>query len=88
MLAKLFYLNFWFSRSRLRRGPEIDPKLKDLTTTHAIKKKIKEYRKEFEISNITETFSDVFKQKKPVFGRRFKIDTVKLNKVTCISFRF
>ena len=45
MLAKVFHLNFYFSRSRLRRGPLIDPKLKDLTTTHAIKKKIKEYRK-------------------------------------------
>lgn len=57
MLAKLFHLNFWFSRSRLRRGPVIDPKLKDLTTTHAIKKKIKEYRAEFETTDLNQTFT-------------------------------
>ena len=47
MLSKLFYLNFWFSRSRLRRGPLIDPKLKNLTSTHDMKKQIREYRQEF-----------------------------------------
>lgn len=40
MLAKLTFLHYWFSRSRLRKGPVIDPKLKDFTQTYDIQKQI------------------------------------------------
>jgi hypothetical protein len=75
------YLNFWFARSRLRRGPKVDPKLKDLTQLHHIRKKIKEYRTVFESSPITETFTNAIHSKKPKLKKRFKLDEAKLNKV-------
>ena len=72
MLTKL--VCYWFARSRLRRGPKIDPKLKNLASHHAFQKQIKEYRREFETSDLTETFSEVINTKKPILKKRFKID--------------
>lgn len=51
MLGRL--IGFWFTRSRLRKGPTIDPKLKNLSSTHAIKKQIRQYRQEYETSELT-----------------------------------
>lgn len=80
-------LNFWFSRSRLRRGPILEESLKDLTRNQEIQNQMKEAREEFEKSDLTETFSDVLKEEKPRLKRRFKVDTVKLNKVMLSSRR-
>ena len=44
MINNLLFFRAFFSRSRLRRGPKIDPKLKDYTKMHKIQKQIKQYR--------------------------------------------
>lgn len=64
MFRKLNSACFWFSRSRLRRGPKIDPKLKDYSSTYDIKKQINEHRKSFERST-RQTFSEVLADPKP-----------------------
>lgn len=79
MLGSL--ISFWFSRSRLRRGPKIDPKLKNLSGMYNIKKQIKQYRQEFETTDLEGTFADVMKTKKPTLKKRFKIDEAELSKV-------
>lgn len=79
MLARLIY--YCFARSRLRKGPDIDPKLKNLGSLYDIKKKVKEYRQEFETTKLNETFTDAINTKKPVLKKRFKIDEAKLSKV-------
>jgi hypothetical protein len=42
MFRKLNSLQFWFSRSKLRRGPKFDDKLKDYSSSYQIKKQINE----------------------------------------------
>ena len=80
MLTQL--ITYWFSRSRLRRGPKFDPKLKNYSQLYNVKKQVKAYRQEFETSNIQESFTDVMKTKKPKLSKRFKIDEAKLSRVT------
>ena len=75
------YLCFNFGRSRLRRGPKIDAKLKNLAQTYQGKKQIKQYREEFETSHLSETFTQSIKHPKPRLKKRFKIDETKLTKV-------